>query len=66
VAVEPFHDAVDSEALQSELAHALRERLGVGCVVRVLTPGSVPRTETGKARRLARWSGGEPPLPGLA
>src|SRR5919198_824704 len=27
VAVEPFHDAVDTLALQSDLAHALRERL---------------------------------------
>jgi phenylacetate-CoA ligase len=65
VAVEPFEDTVDAPTLQADLGHALRERLGIGCVVRVLVPGSVPRTETGKARRLARWSEGEPPLPGL-
>jgi phenylacetate-CoA ligase len=34
--------------------------------VRVLEPGTVPRTEVGKAVRLRRWAGGEPPLPGLA
>ena len=40
-------------------------RLGISCVVTVLPPGSVPRTKTGKARRLVRWSEGEPLLPGL-
>ncbi|GDY32898.1 phenylacetate--CoA ligase family protein [Gandjariella thermophila] len=65
VAVEPFEDTVDTAVLAADLGNALRERLGIGCVVRVLAPGSVPRTETGKARRLARWSEGEPPLPGL-
>ncbi|HEY5360008.1 MAG TPA: phenylacetate--CoA ligase [Streptosporangiaceae bacterium] len=44
----------------------LREALGLSVVVRMLPPGSVPRTEVGKAVRVRRWSGGEPPLPGLA
>jgi len=44
----------------------LREALGLSVAVRLLPPGSVPRTEVGKAVRLVRWSGGEPPLPGLA
>jgi phenylacetate-CoA ligase len=61
IAVEGTGD----DALRHDLEHALRERLGVGCVVRVMAEGSVPRTETGKARRLARWSDGEPPMVGL-
>jgi phenylacetate-CoA ligase len=63
IAVEPFSAA--DPALEEDLIHALRERLGITCVVKVLKPGSVPRTEVGKARRLARWSQGEPPLAGL-
>jgi phenylacetate-CoA ligase len=63
IAVEPFSAA--DPALENDLVHALRERLGITCVVKVLQPGSVPRTEVGKARRLARWSEGEPPLAGL-
>ena len=43
----------------------LRDVLGLSVAVRVLPPGSVPRTEVGKAVRVMRWSGGEPPLPGL-
>ena len=63
VAVEPV--SAEAGALGDELAAALRERLGISCVVHVLAPGSVPRTEVGKARRSARWSGGEPPLAGI-
>jgi phenylacetate-CoA ligase len=33
--------------------------------VRVLDPGAVPRAEVGKAVRIRRWAGGDPPLPGL-
>jgi len=45
----------------------LRDVLGLGVGVRLLPPGSVPRTEVGKAVRVIRWaSGAEPPLPGLA
>ncbi|RZS32170.1 phenylacetate-CoA ligase [Herbihabitans rhizosphaerae] len=65
VAVEPFESTVDNDRLGTELTGALRERLGISCVVSVLGPGSVPRTEVGKARRLARWTEGEPPLAGL-
>jgi phenylacetate-CoA ligase len=49
----------------SELETRLREALGVGVTVKVLEAGSVPRTEVGKAVRIKRWAGGEPPLPGL-
>ncbi|WP_189222484.1 phenylacetate--CoA ligase family protein [Saccharothrix coeruleofusca] len=48
-----------------ELAGALRERLGISCAVEVVAEGVVPRSETGKAKRLARWSAGQPPVPGL-
>jgi phenylacetate-coenzyme A ligase PaaK-like adenylate-forming protein len=48
-----------------ELESRLREELGVGVTVRVLGPGTIPRSEVGKAVRLQRWAGGEPPLPGL-
>jgi phenylacetate-coenzyme A ligase PaaK-like adenylate-forming protein len=50
----------------AELESRLREELGVGVVVRLLEAGTIPRSEVGKAVRLRRWSGGEPPLPGLA
>ena len=44
---------------------ALREALGLTVRVTLLPPGTVPRSETGKAVRIARWTGGEPPLPGI-
>ena len=44
----------------------LKDVLGLSVDVRLLPPGSVPRTEVGKAVRVARWRGGEPPLPGLS
>jgi phenylacetate-CoA ligase len=64
IAVEPA-GAGDDERLAADLGGALRERLGITCVVRVLAHGSVPRTEVGKARRFARWTEGEAPLAGL-
>ena len=48
-----------------QLESRLREELGVSVTVRLLDPGTVPRTEVGKAVRIRRWAGGEPPLPGL-
>ena len=58
VAVEAASAEVDDTALGAELGAALRERLGVGCQVRVVAGGTVPRTEVGKARRLERWAEG--------
>lgn len=58
-------DGTDVEVLRRDLEYSLRERLAVGCVVRVVPAGTVPRTETGKAKRLARWTEGEPPLAGI-
>jgi phenylacetate-coenzyme A ligase PaaK-like adenylate-forming protein len=49
-----------------QIEHRLREALGLSVSVRVLPPGSVPRPETGKAARVARWPGGPPPLPALS
>ncbi len=47
------------------LERTLRESLGVRVDVAIVPPGSVPRTEVGKAVRVRRWSAGEPPVPGL-
>jgi len=47
------------------LESALRDTLGLSVAVQLLPPGSVPRTEVGKAVRVRRWSGGEPPVAGL-
>lgn len=44
---------------------SLKDALGLSVSVRLLPPGSVPRTEVGKAVRVVRWKGGEPPLPGI-
>jgi phenylacetate-CoA ligase len=63
VAVEPV--STEGE-LAADLGVALRERLAITCVVRVVAAGSVPRTEVGKAKRLVRWSDGPAPLGGLA
>jgi phenylacetate-coenzyme A ligase PaaK-like adenylate-forming protein len=51
---------------EAELEARLREGLGVGVTVRVMAAGTIPRSEVGKAVRLRRWAGGEPPLPGLS
>jgi phenylacetate-coenzyme A ligase PaaK-like adenylate-forming protein len=55
----------DPAAAASELESRLRVELAVSVQVRVLPPGTVPRTEMGKAVRLARWREGAPPVPGL-
>jgi phenylacetate-CoA ligase len=53
-------------APEGEIAATLRDALGLSVQVTVLPAGSVPRSETGKAVRVVRWAGGEPPVPGLA
>jgi phenylacetate-CoA ligase len=50
----------------AEIARRLHEALGLTVAVHLLPPGTVPRTDTGKAVRLTRWSAGPPPLPALA
>ena len=54
------------DELSQRLEHRLRETLGLRVRVAMVPPGSVPRTEVGKAVRVRRWSAGEPPVPGLA
>ncbi|HTS98624.1 MAG TPA: phenylacetate--CoA ligase [Streptosporangiaceae bacterium] len=49
-----------------EFETRLKDELGVGVTVRLVHPGAVPRSEVGKAVRIRRWAGGEPPLPGLS
>jgi phenylacetate-CoA ligase len=53
------------DELRNALEHDLRETLGLRVAVAIVRPGNVPRTEVGKAVRVRRWSGGEPPVPGL-
>ncbi len=49
-----------------QIESKLKDLLGLSVAVLLMPPGSVPRTEVGKAIRVARWKGGEPPLPGIA
>ena len=49
-----------------ELEARLREALGLSVQAILVPAGTVPRTEVGKAVRVARWPGGDPPLPGLS
>ncbi|MDA3626961.1 AMP-binding protein [Saccharopolyspora sp. WRP15-2] len=65
IAVEPRDPHGDVEGLERDLTVALHARLGLGCIVRVLPPDHIPRSETGKARRLVRWDYGVAPIPGL-
>jgi phenylacetate-coenzyme A ligase PaaK-like adenylate-forming protein len=54
------------DTLKDELEHHLRETLGLRVSVAIVPPGTIPRTEVGKAVRVRRWSAGEPPVSGLA
>ena len=58
--------ACETTGWTDPVAAALRQRLGVRAEVVALPAGTVPRVEIGKARRRVDWTGGEPPLPGLA
>jgi phenylacetate-CoA ligase len=51
VRCEPVDAELDREALSARIAHALRERTGLGIAVDLLAPGGVPRSE-GKAVRV--------------
>ena len=54
-----------AEHHRDQLVHALHERLGLRAEVEVLTPGTLPRQEAGKAVRVLTWSDGPAPLPCL-
>jgi phenylacetate-coenzyme A ligase PaaK-like adenylate-forming protein len=57
---------VDGATTADTLADALLQRLGLHAEVVVVPPGTVPRTEVGKARRRVDWHPDDPPpLPGL-
>jgi len=58
--------ARSEDELRAALERSLRDALGLRVQVAIVPPGSVPRTEVGKAMRVRRWSAGEPPVPGLA
>lgn len=65
VCCEPSAPGIDGLEVGARLHEALARRLGLGCEVRVVEPGALPRTEVGKARRVVRWDAGPAPLPGL-
>jgi len=58
-------DSGREDELRAVLERSLHDALGLRVSVAVVPPGAVPRTEVGKAVRVRRWSGGEPPVPGL-
>jgi phenylacetate-CoA ligase len=58
-------DSPSEGELRSQLEHRLRDVLGLRVAVALMPPGSVPRTEVGKAVRVRRWTGGAPPVPGM-
>lgn len=51
VRCEPAGQGIDRDDLHFRIAHALRERTGLGIAVELLEPGAVPRSE-GKAVRV--------------
>lgn len=65
VGVESNDPHADGDALERDLTTALRDRLGISCVVRVLEHNHIPRTKNGKTERIVRWDHGVVPLPGL-
>lgn len=65
VCCESVGAAAAPDGVSDRLAGALRETLGLRCRVLVEPPGSLPRTEVGKAARVLRWESGEPPVRGL-
>jgi phenylacetate-CoA ligase len=56
---------VACEEADAGLEPALAAELGLSCDVRVLSAGTIPRVEIGKAVRVVTWESGEAPLPGL-
>jgi phenylacetate-CoA ligase len=48
----------------ADVGTALLQRLGLTTEVRVLSAGTIPRIEVGKAKRVAEWTSEHNPLPG--
>ena len=65
IATESSAGSRSADELRAALERSLRETLGLRISVAIVPPGAVPRTEIGKAVRVRRWSGGEPPVPGI-
>jgi phenylacetate-CoA ligase len=59
---EPRTSTMDASEIERRLVGALSRRLSVSCDVRVSAPGTLPRTEVGKAQRVIRWTEGAPPI----
>jgi phenylacetate-CoA ligase len=57
--------ACEGVVVKDTLDDALRQRLGIHAEVVVLPAGTVPRVESGKAKRRVDWADGPAPLPGL-
>jgi phenylacetate-coenzyme A ligase PaaK-like adenylate-forming protein len=57
-------EEAERERVATEVAAALKDRLGLATEVRVLPGGTIPRVELGKAVRVAERSAGHDPLPG--
>ncbi len=57
--------ACEGAVAKDALDDALRQRLGIHAEVVVLPAGTVPRVESGKAKRRVDWADGPAPLPGL-
>jgi phenylacetate-CoA ligase len=51
--------------VRDDLAIALERRLGLRTEVRLYPPGTLPRTEVGKAVRQVTWTEGPAPIPDL-
>jgi len=65
IATESSAGSRSADELRAALERSLRETLGLRISVAIVPQGAVPRTEIGKAVRVRRWSGGEPPVPGI-
>ena len=57
--------ACEGAVVKDALDESLRQRLGIHAEVVVLPAGTVPRVESGKAKRRVDWVDGPAPLPGL-
>jgi hypothetical protein len=57
-------EEIERDRVAGDMGAALLERLGLATEVRVLPAGAIPRTELGKATRVAERTVQDNPLPG--